>query len=218
MTMTKVHNRVADKRDWAVTILPMTEDTLTAVCDLHLNAVAGVLSARFGTRYVRAFMSWFLRTKTAIALVAATEDGAVVGYVIGAPIGYTATLNRELAWVAASCLIGRPWLLFDSRIRVTLKARLGFMVGRSAGDTTGLPSPAMSLVGIAVSPAVANRGVGSALMKGFESRARALKMASLRLSVYPDNAGARRLYERCGWQPLSQPPSATGTIYYGLIL
>lgn len=216
--MTRVHRQLADKGDWAVTILPMTEDALAAVCELHVSAVAGVLSARFGTRYVRAFMSWFLRTDTAIALVATTEQGAVVGYVIGAPIGYTATLNRELAWVAATCLIGRPWLLFDSRIRATLKARLGFMVGRSAGDTTGLPSPAMSLVGIAVSPSAGNKGVGFALMKGFERRARALKMASLRLSVYPNNAAARRLYERCGWEPLAQPRSATGTIYYGLIL
>ena len=55
-------------------------------------------------------------------------------------------------------------------------------------------------------------------MKAFEERAGEMRMASLRLSVYPDNVGARRLYERCGWQALPQPASASGTIYYGLVL
>src|SRR5712691_10662148 len=112
----------------------MTEDMLTPVCDLHLSAFAGRMTARLGPAYLRAFMSWFLRAPNAIALVAADEQGAILGYVIGAPVGYTTMMNRQLVWVAARSLIARPWLLFNWQVRATLKARLGFMFGRSTAD------------------------------------------------------------------------------------
>ena len=76
----------------------------------------------------------------------------------------------------------------------------------------------LAWIGIAVARSAFGKGVGFALMKSFESRARALQMASLRLSVYPDNSPARRLYERCGWRPLQHSESSTGTIYYGLVI
>jgi len=208
----------ADKQGLKVDILPMNEQMLTLVCDLHLEAFPDVMSTRLGRAYLQAFMAWFVNSSNAIALVAVTEQGRIVGYVVGAPIGYTAVLNRELAGVAARSMIARPWLLLNWRILGTLKARLGFMFGSTAGDASGLPTPAMSLVGIATAPSESGRGVGLALMQGFEREARALKMASLRLSVYPGNLGAKRLYERCGWRELPGAPTASGTVYYGRII
>ena len=202
-----------------VTILPMTEDMLPRVCELHLLATAGALGARLGRRYVHAFMAWFLRTTDAIALVATNGDGDVVGYVIGAPIGYTATLNRQLAPVGLGAMLARPWLLANRQLWATLFARARYVFRPSAAtDTTGLPTPAMSLVGIAVDPRAPRRGVGLALMTHFEQYARELNMASMRLSVYPSNIAARKLYERCGWRPLSNEPTATGTMYYGIVI
>jgi ribosomal protein S18 acetylase RimI-like enzyme len=201
-----------------VTVRPMTVSLVPAVCSLHLLAAANTPSARLGHRYVVAFMSWFVTAGNTIALVAETEPGHVVGYAIGAPVGYAAALTLHLAWVGATAMIARPWMLFDHRIWATVKARIGFVFSRSAMNTTGLPGPSMSLVGIAVAPSAEGKGVGFALMKAFEERARTLRMASLRLSVYPENSGARRLYERCGWRPLPYPPTPNGTIYYGLIL
>jgi ribosomal protein S18 acetylase RimI-like enzyme len=205
-------------RQPAVTIRPMTAATVRAVSDLHIQAVPDMHSARLGRRYVHAFLSWFATSATAIAYVAELEPGTVVGYVIGAPVGYAAVLNVDLAWVGLISVLRRPWMLLHRGVWGTLWARLGFVLGRSAANTTGLPEPVMSLVGITVAPAAAGKGVGFALMKAFEERARAMQMASLRLSVYPDNRAARRLYERCGWKVLPQPPSASGTIYYGLLL
>src|SRR5947208_14434295 len=98
-----------------VQVLSMTEEMLGPVCDLHLKAFAGRMTARLGSAYLRAFISWFLGAPNAIALVAADEQGAILGYVIGAPVGYTTTMNRQLIWVAARSLIVRPWLLLDRK-------------------------------------------------------------------------------------------------------
>ena len=201
-----------------MTIRPMTPALVPAVCGLHMAAAANTPSARLGRRYVVAFMSWFATAGDAIAFVAETESGHIVGYAIGAPVGYAGTLTLHLAWIGATAMLIRPWMLFDYRIWATVKARIGFVFSRSATNTTGLPTPSMSLVGIAVDPSAAGKGVGFRLMKAFEERARDMRMASLRLSVYPENTGARRLYERCGWQPLPYPPTPNGTMYYGLIL
>jgi hypothetical protein len=43
-------------------------------------------------------------------------------------------------------------------------------------------------------------------------------MHSLQLSVYPDNAVARHLYERCGWQPLVRPVREKEAMYYFRVL
>jgi ribosomal protein S18 acetylase RimI-like enzyme len=196
----------------------MTAGRVAAVCDLHMMAAASTPSARLGRRYVLAFMSWFATAGHTIALVAETEPGHVVGYAIGAPVGYAAALTLHLAWIGTAAVLLRPWMLFDHRIWATVRARIGFVFSRSASNTTGLPAPTMSLVGIAVAPPAAGQGVGVELMKAFEKQARDMCMASLRLSVYPENTGARRLYERCGWRPLPHPPTPSGTMYYGLIL
>jgi ribosomal protein S18 acetylase RimI-like enzyme len=200
-----------------VNVLPMSDALVPRVCALHREAFRGLMSARLGRNYLDAFMSWFLHSETAIALVAVDENGALLGYVIGAPSGYGAAMNRDLVWVAARCMIVRPWLFLDSQVRATIKARLQFMLGHPAATANDLPTPTMSLVGIAVSPEAAGKGVGSLLVKTFESRARVLNMASLHLSVYPDNTVARRLYERCGWHALNTA-SSTGAMYYGRVL
>jgi ribosomal protein S18 acetylase RimI-like enzyme len=200
-----------------VEVVSMTVDMVPRVCDLHVNAFAGLMSVRLGPAYLRAFFSWFLRAPDAVALVAADQQRAILGYVIGAPRGYTTAMNRELVSVAARSMIARPWLLLNSQVRATSKARLGFLLGRSAVDTSDLPGPTMSLVGIAVSPSAAGKGVGFDLMQAFEKKARASRMASLHLSVYPDNIAARRLYERCGWHSLDLG-SSTGAIYYGRVM
>jgi ribosomal protein S18 acetylase RimI-like enzyme len=214
-------NRVPPKRAGPealdVEVINMSEPMLPRVCEIHLSAFAGRMSARLGPGYVRAFMSWFLQAKDRIALVAMSQ-GIVNGYVVGAPVGYSGKMNRELAGVAARSMIMRPWLLGDTRIRHTLKARLGFILDWPTSDPDALPRPTMALVGIGVSPTAAGRGIGYSLMQGFESKSRGLAMASMRLSTYPDNAVARRMYENCGWRALSNTESSNRTIYYGRVL
>ena len=61
----------------------------------------------------------------------------------------------------------------------------------------------MSLVGLAVVSSYQGKNIGKELIKAFEKEARALSFRSLRLSVYAENAAARRVYEKCGWSILS---------------
>lgn len=196
----------------------MTTEMVPHVCQVHLSAFAGHMSARLGSTYVQAFMSWFLRTGNTIAIVAVDQSNSVIGYVVGAPVGYSATMSRDLGWVAARSMLAHPRLLFDGQVHKTVAARLGQIFKPVTDDDSDLPSPTMSLVGIGVAPAEVGRRIGRALMQGFEENARRLGMASLRLSVYRGNTAAQRLYENCGWQAMATSSSATGTIYYGRVL
>jgi hypothetical protein len=68
-----------------------------------------------GAAYARRFIDWFCQTEhRAIALVAVDKYGDVVGYVIGAPLGYPTALSRAMAPLAAAALVARPWLFFGA--------------------------------------------------------------------------------------------------------
>ena len=203
-----------------MTVVPMTAEMVPEVTKIHFNAFAGYMNTHIGTAYVRAFMSWFLRAERAIALVATDSDSKVIGYVVGAPLGYNGPMNRDLFWVAARGIIVRPWLLFSPQFVSTVMARIGFILGRSPmryGEPE-LPGPTMSLVGIGVSSLARGKKAGLRLMQAFEARARELQMHSLRLSVYEGNTVARRLYESCGWYPDPSPIRGKKAMYYVRIL
>ena len=71
---------------------------------------------------------------------------------------------------------------------------------------------------IAVDKALRGDGVGSVLMDSFEERARASGSTRLCLDVSAKNEGARRFYERRGWNVESQWPVATpGLKFYRMI-
>lgn len=79
-------------------IVPMTAEMVPKAARLHINALAGSRTASMGETYVRAFIDWFRRVEHGgIALVAIDSHSDVVGYVIGAPLGYTRPLSRHLA-------------------------------------------------------------------------------------------------------------------------
>ncbi len=54
--------------------------------------------------------------------------------------------------------------------------------------------------GIAVSETVRGRGIGTRLLQAIESHARTLNKIAIRLDVIDTNPGARRLYERFGFE------------------
>lgn len=56
------------------------------------------------------------------------------------------------------------------------------------------------IFGLAVDPSARGKGVGEALVRGAIDRARELGAHKLMLHVFSTNAGARRLYERCGFR------------------
>jgi RimJ/RimL family protein N-acetyltransferase len=72
------------------------------------------------------------------------------------------------------------------------------------------------VVGMYVAPEAAKQGVGARLLQALLARARSEGLQSLVLTVTDSNAGARRLYERCGFRSFGIEPRAikVGPEYY----
>jgi ribosomal protein S18 acetylase RimI-like enzyme len=141
--------------------------------------------------------------------------------VIGAPLGYDRFFKKRIFWFAACAIMAKPWLLVSRQFRAVSIARIKSLLGRSPKepqDLPKLPEPAMSLVGIAVASAAQGKKVGYQLVRAFEAKASERGFRSLRLSVYPDNMSARRLYEKCNWQPVCPYANVTGGMYYVRLL
>jgi ribosomal protein S18 acetylase RimI-like enzyme len=200
-----------------ISIGPLTMNLLPQVVEIHLDAFKGSMGARLGSTYIKAFLNWLQRVEGAIALVARDEHGKAVGYVIGAPLGYDRFFKKQLFWIAACAIMAKPWLLVSRHFRAIATARIRSFLGRPSTDPVDvptLPEPAMSLVGIAVAPSAQGKKIGLQLVREFETKARERGFRSLRLSVYPDNKSARRLYEKCDWQPVYSQARITGAMYY----
>jgi ribosomal protein S18 acetylase RimI-like enzyme len=200
-------------------VVPLTQELVPAVAELHLAAYAGYLNVRLGKRYAAAFLEWFRREERAVALVA-VNGREVLGYVVGAAGDLKRGRNRALLPVVVRGALMRPWLALDARFWRAVLARLGVLFARSRTDVADppLPIPRFDLVSIAVSPDAQGRGCGRVLMQEFESHARGRSMRSMRLYVKPDNTAAHRLYERSGWAPLGISMDRERLVQYGKIL
>jgi len=198
-------------------IVPLTDGSMVReTIHLHEEAFAGYLNRSLGRNYIKAFLRWFIARDRAIALAAVDQDHKVVGYAIGAPIGYDVILNRELFWVVVGAVTLRPWLFLRPSFWRILKARLLTLLrGPSGGQSScELPQPKMSLVAIGVDCSLRRRGVGVRLMQEFMARARNLGMRSLILSVREDRLATRRFYEKCGWRPCANASGRNATMKY----
>lgn len=184
-----------------VAITPMTGEHVEGAVAVHMEAFAGYMNAALGRRYVRAFLHFFARSAERIALVA-VRDGVVVGYVVGARLDYTRAMTRELLPVVALSFALRPGLLLQRRFLRVLGTRLKQLFAPAAPAASAAPidlTSMVSLVGIGVSSRARGTGVGRLLAAAFERHARQLGVRAMRLTVYRENAGARRLYEAAGW-------------------
>ncbi len=106
----------------------------------------------------------------------------------------------------AAMTTSRPWseaeladLASDPLIFAVTLAD-GFALGRAvAGEA--------ELLTLAVSPEAQRQGIGARLLAGFEAEARARGAEAAFLEVAEDNAPARALYARCGWQKAGYRPA-----------
>ncbi|MEJ3652841.1 GNAT family N-acetyltransferase [Actinomycetes bacterium KLBMP 9759] len=98
-----------------------------------------------------------------------------------------------------------PWSFFErADPQDVLVAELdGAVAGYAAiGNTSPMPSHqhVIELRGLAVDPAAQGRGVGRLLVEAAVEEARRRGAAKISLRVLGSNPGARRLYERCGFE------------------
>lgn len=201
-------------------VVPMTPDVLSDLSWLHMRGFKEALNTQLGKCYVYACIAWFCRLDGGVALVAKTHSNRPLGYLVGAPLGYSNNMTRDLLWVAARAVCIRPWLLLRPQFRSIVKIKLAaiFKKARGPEGPVDLPLPTMSLVGLVVDPQFQRQQIGKQLIEAFEARARELGFRSIRLSVYPENIAARRVYEKCAWVPYAASISPGKAMYYYKVL
>lgn len=179
----------------------MRPEHTASAAEVHLDAFRGYPNASLGKLYAEAFLDWFRRYERGIALVAVDDDGSVAGYVAGAFLPYGNEMNRELFPLVARITLTRPWILLNRRFLGAVRAKLRWALSRRrrAAVVEAIPPNLMSLVVLGTAKSARGRGVGAQLVNAFEEHSRRIGARAVRLSVYPDNSIARRLYERCGW-------------------
>jgi ribosomal protein S18 acetylase RimI-like enzyme len=182
----------------------MSREMIPEVGKIHVQAFAGYMNTRLGSSYLGAFLGWFLKAERALALVALDDKGKVVGYVLGAPLDYGNSMNRELFGIAAASILMRPWLILSKRFWTIIAGRIKSTLNSFSTHAPRFryPEPAMSLVAIGVTPSARGQKIGLSLLRAFENTARERGIRSLQLTVYPTNATARKLYENCNWTRL----------------
>lgn len=212
------------KKIKSLQICQMTHEMLKEVSRIHIHAFKGAMNTRLGELYVRRFFDWFIHIENGIALVAILKNGAreeIVGYAIGVPPGLGKSIDRDLFWIVCWSVCLRPWLILSRQFQMTIMARLKAILNPFPIQNLlpiNLPDPVMSLVGLAVEPGHQGQNIGEELLCIFEDRARGFHSRSLKLSVYPENCAARRVYEKCGWIPCEVAEESPKAMFYYKIL
>lgn len=203
---------VSRKSSEAIGICQGTMQHLASLAQVHAETFAGTMGASLGASYRRRFLSYFLRKPNTVVEIAMQEN-RVVGYVVGAPVGYDRSMTRYAGIYAAIGLILHPTLIRKMNFRRELLRRCRSILNTPSPVKSDACYAAFSLVAIGVAASAQGNGVGQQLMAAFEKRAHSQGHSLLRLSVYKTNQSARALYERMGWQAQTHPTNPE-LLYY----
>jgi ribosomal protein S18 acetylase RimI-like enzyme len=185
-------------------VRPMLKQDIEATVLVHLRSFKGYMNASLGKNYLRRFLNWFRISNIGTALVL-TDGKRVVGYVVGATLGYDAELNKVLIKTGIWAILTHPNILFHTHFTETIKSRLKLLLGKKKVSIKVNKEPTgtgISLVGIAVDPQHVKKGGGTLLMQVFEHQAKQAGYSYMRLSVYIVNEKAKQLYTKNGWKLL----------------
>jgi ribosomal protein S18 acetylase RimI-like enzyme len=191
----------------------MTHNDVNEVTDAHLRAFKGYLNASIGRSYVCEFLRWFINSPIGISLVLESE-GKLIGYVVGAKLGYNKELNKALLKTGIISIVAHPGVLFHRHFIGNVRNRLKSLFSKGTKFESANIEPAgsgVSLVGIAIDPQCSKKGGGSLLIKAFEKESIQARYNYMKLSVYEINQSALNLYTRNGWQLLS---NESPVLYY----
>ena len=181
-----------------IKIIDFKDEMLESVIDLHLKAFRGYLNTKLGKRYLRAFFRWFVENGD-ISLVAVNRDLKIVGYVVGAKDQYQKMLTKHMFFTVICSFLAKPWLLFQPKvIKIVFNRFMNLFSKTELNSNKNFRE--ISLVGIAVDKNFLGKGIGTKLLDTFEKNAKYLDFQIMKLSVYSDNYGARKSYEKAGWK------------------
>lgn len=200
-------------------LAPAEESTLTLrlvelgdvgpTARLHAKALPGSFFVSLGPRFLRAYHRTFLTSPAGIALLAEC-DGMTVGFVMGTvdeATHYRHVVRRDRTALGArgiASLASRP-ALAGRFVRTRLLRYLRGLVRLSrpssitCEEAVHLPTAGV-LSHMAVDASHQGEGIGRILLEAFAETAKAQGARTVRLATATDNDGARRFYERAGWQ------------------
>ncbi len=187
-------------------VRPMELKDIDQAVNVHMKAFNGYMNASLGRNYVKHFLMWFINSPLATAWVA-EDSNKIIGYLVGAKLGYDSELNRSLLLVGVKAILTHPFILFHPHFLRTVKMRLKLLFNKPIKTKEIFKEPdgvGISLVGIASYSDKSIKGVGKGLMTAFQNFAQSNGYAFTRLSVYEENTRARSLYEKTGWQCLNR--------------
>lgn len=191
----------------------LSSNNIMETIQVHKQAFRGYLNTQLGDAYLKAFISWFIDEEKGIVIGAFDDGGNLVGYIMGAPVGYKQELDKHIMSAALLGALTHFWLFLNPRFLSAVFSRVG--LGRDLSlQTPQLSFPVMSLVAIGVIPPSRGKNVGEALMMAFEEQSLKRHMNGLRLSVYPKNIAARELYEKVNWSPHRETRNPNHAMYY----
>jgi ribosomal protein S18 acetylase RimI-like enzyme len=186
-----------------VQIIDLDKRYIDGVVRIHMDAFKHHLNVKLGEMYNKSFFQWFCNNDDSICKIAIDKHDGVIGYVVGAPWGYQNKFNRALFACASLCLLIRPWLMVDKRILNAIVDRAKILIGvdrKVENVQKELSGKILSLVGIGVQTEHRGKGTSNALMRCFRDEACNNGYDYIRLSVYANNAIARKFYEKTGWK------------------
>ncbi len=177
---------------------------------LHRSALPHGFFPMLGRRFLQRYLSSFVCSEHAVALVA-ERDGESVGYLVGVldePRHYRHVVRHHGPMLTASGLVAlsvRPclaWWFIRSRA-------LRYLVGLRRLSRVQVPSSgrvidgrsAAVLTHLAVAADARGSGVGGELVAAFEAAVVAAGLTSARLLTRAGDAGAGRFYESRRWVP-----------------
>lgn len=197
------------------------QDDLSSTAALHRRHLELGLFPQLGERFMRSYHSTFAASPYAIALVARSERGQVVGALFG-----TTANSQHYRWVVEEhgmklamqgvrSLLLQPalaWNFLSSRAGRYAKGlgrHLGIFGRNDAARANSDGSPACVLSHIVTSQAVRQQGIGRRLVEEFRRQAQASGAAQSRLVTRESGPGAP-FFERLGCACVDLRPSQDG--------
>lgn len=168
---------------------------VSEIVDVHIHAFPGFFLTQLGPRFLSTFYTAFLKDASAVALVAKSEDGVVIGFAAGvvSPRGF----YRRLLFRSGHALAFYGLLAAFRNRRVL--SRIFFAIWYRG--PIGLSPSGALLSSIAVLPNFSGRGVGHALVDSWVRFVRLRGVTECFLTTDAvNNDRVIRFYELCGWK------------------
>ncbi|MCB2213411.1 hypothetical protein KQI52_14950 [bacterium] len=190
-----------------VTVVPMREEHIEGLVDVYLQAFHDRPSGKMGRAYARQFLRWFMNYDHGLAF-AAVEGRDVLGFGVGAVLGYQKQMNRAMFWTVFWSLLPRPWLWANKdvlhNVTVRIKVALGLYKKPASAPDIHYPAPTMSYVGAGVSDKARGKRVGKKIYTAFSTTTEnSGKYKAIRGTVHETNAPVNKILSGLGWKEMA---------------